>query len=58
MAWMAGEYEVSEGISGAVKWLVEEVMEKQRGGRVRICIEGGDVIITEPKEGSKEEKEG
>ena len=63
MAWMSGEYEVSEGIAGAVKWIVEEVMEKQKNGRVRICIEGcfdgqGSITITEPENGSKEEKEG
>lgn len=49
MAWMDGEYDVSDGIGTAVSWLVQEVMEKQRDGRVYICIEGGEITIREPE---------
>ena len=54
MAWMNGEYDVSEGISTAVAWIVEEVMAKQKNGKVHINIEGcfdgcGSVTISEPK---------
>ena len=56
MAWMHGEYEVSEAVGQAVKWLVEEIMEKQRDGRVHVSVDGNYVEIKEPESAVKKEK--